>query len=550
MKLSKINFDQLACTRIILRNVEPKLDSLYTLLLVASDCKGKVHLSQNTLADILKVKNGRISKMFDQLSNLNLLAKDYLAPNGKQQVHTLLPVTKSALRLHANNIGNTGFEAMIEAVKEQSKGLNDGYLDLDAIKRQVALDKLQSALQTVPRKAYTHKNNSAPMKYAHMFDNDGLSSYYAEIDRSPEEVESDDTRDNSRNGCERLREAETIGIKKVKTISRRKTSSNVQHTIYAYIDIIEVVNKKDIELNILLSNKSITPTTDYINHVIHSETKTTSSTEPISSTLPALQPVVEAPKVENVVTPITPEPCQSSTGLRDAIVTGKTTQPLIQPFPTRQKALEARFQDFNVHNAPDTEKMAYCIYSYNRLVKLLPNLKQMQYPKALMEGRFENRAGAPAWMDNLCEFVSGQNWYQKWTAGLVRIAKNSFLRDGIDAWKLNFIWMFTEWNTINDDGEVEVWGDINFIEKIIGNGDYPDPTWYRKYDDKDWFPTEMEAADIRLIDIDSWFKTNVEMFNCDYAYPVEGTFPESAYHTPEDEYFVMQNGYQYMNGAH
>jgi hypothetical protein len=31
MKLSKINIDQLACTRIILRNVEPKLDGLYTL---------------------------------------------------------------------------------------------------------------------------------------------------------------------------------------------------------------------------------------------------------------------------------------------------------------------------------------------------------------------------------------------------------------------------------------------------------------------------------------------------------------------------------------
>ena len=31
---------------------------------------------------------------------------------------------------------------------------------------------------------------------------------------------------------------------------------------------------------------------------------------------------------------------------------------------------------------------------------------------------------------------------------------------------------------------------------------------------------------IRLIDIDPWFKTNVEMFNCNYAYPVEGTCPE------------------------
>jgi hypothetical protein len=86
MKLSKINIDQLACTRIFLRNVEPKLDSLYTLLLVASDCKGKVHLSQNIIADILKVKNGRISKMFSQLSNLNLLAKDYIAPNGSSKV--------------------------------------------------------------------------------------------------------------------------------------------------------------------------------------------------------------------------------------------------------------------------------------------------------------------------------------------------------------------------------------------------------------------------------------------------------------------------------
>jgi hypothetical protein len=60
---------------------------------------------------------------------------------------------------------NTGFEAMIEAVKEQSRGFRDEYLDLDAMKRQVALDKLQSASQTVPRKAYTRKNNSAPMRY-------------------------------------------------------------------------------------------------------------------------------------------------------------------------------------------------------------------------------------------------------------------------------------------------------------------------------------------------------------------------------------------------
>src|ERR1035437_4482662 len=114
--------------------------------------------------------------MFGQLSNLNLLAKDYIAPNGKQQIHTLLPVTKSALTLHVNNIGNTGYEAMIEAVKEQSRGLSDKYLDLDAMKRQVTLDKLQSALQTVPRKAYTRKNNSAPMKYARMFENNGLRS--------------------------------------------------------------------------------------------------------------------------------------------------------------------------------------------------------------------------------------------------------------------------------------------------------------------------------------------------------------------------------------
>ena len=224
MKLSKINIDQLACTRIILRSVEPKLDRLYTLLLVASDCKGKVHLSQNMIADILKVKNGRISKMFDQLSNLNLLAKDYIAPNGKQQIHTLLPVTKSALTLHVNNIRNTGYEAMIAAVKEQSRGLSDKYLDLDAMKRQVALDKLQSALQTVPRKAYTHKNNSAPMKYARMFENNGLSSYYDDNNHSPEEVECSETADNSGNGYERSRQAETIERKKVKTISTAKKS--------------------------------------------------------------------------------------------------------------------------------------------------------------------------------------------------------------------------------------------------------------------------------------------------------------------------------------
>ena len=116
--------------------------------------------------------------------------------------------------------------------------------------------------------------------------------------------------------------------------------------------------------------------------------------------------MVEAPNCESVVTPVDLEPHQSSTGLQGAIVTENPTLPLVMPFPTRQNALEARFQDFNVHNAPDTEKMAYCIYSYNRLVKLLPNLKQMQYPKALLEGRFENRAGAPAWMDHCCPATS------------------------------------------------------------------------------------------------------------------------------------------------
>jgi hypothetical protein len=159
-----------------------------------------------------------------RLSNLNLLAKDYIAPNGKQQIHTLLPVTQSALTLHVNNIGNTGYEAMIEAVKEQARGFSDKYLDLDAMKRQVALDKLQSALQTVPRKAYTHKNNSAPMKYARMFENNGLSSYYDDNNHSPEEVECSETADNSGNGYERSRQAETIERKKVKTISTAKKS--------------------------------------------------------------------------------------------------------------------------------------------------------------------------------------------------------------------------------------------------------------------------------------------------------------------------------------
>ena len=75
-----------------------------------------------------------------------------------------------------------------------------------------------------------------------------------------------------------------------------------------------------------------------------------------------------------------------------------------------------------MHNAPDTEKMAYCIYSYNRLVKLLPNLKQMQYPKALLEGRFENRAGAPAWMALQCKLYSnpvGNKAVQEVAAGRV-----------------------------------------------------------------------------------------------------------------------------------
>ena len=99
------------------------------------------------------------------------------------------------MKLHVDNMKNTGFEAMIEAVKEQSRGFRDEYLDLDAMKRQVALDKLQSASQTVPRKAYTRKNNSAPMKYAHMFDANGFSSYYDENSHSPQEVESNETMD-------------------------------------------------------------------------------------------------------------------------------------------------------------------------------------------------------------------------------------------------------------------------------------------------------------------------------------------------------------------
>ena|ERR1035437_7764394 len=54
-------------------------------------------------------------------ANLNLLAKDYIAPNGKQQIHTLLPVDKSALKLHVDNMKNTGFKAMIEAVRRAEK---------------------------------------------------------------------------------------------------------------------------------------------------------------------------------------------------------------------------------------------------------------------------------------------------------------------------------------------------------------------------------------------------------------------------------------------
>ena len=536
MRSSSIDITQLALIRIILRNIEPKLDSLYTFLTVAANYKGKIAISQNTIANVLRMRNGSISKMFDQLSNLNLLAKDYTTTHGKQQVPTLLPVNKSALMIHMTNIHATGFDCMIEAIKEQSKGFSDKYLDLDGIKRQVAVDKLQRASETAPRKAYTRKNNSAPMKYGYMFEYNGLSEYYAANNCSPE---GDENSEEVGNSLEEKQQKETIANKNLKTVSRHKRFLNLQHSIYKYLEVIEEVNKKEIDLYNLLTTK----TTNCINHVINSEIETIPSTEPTSLTLPVLQ---STPAVQSVVPPVNLEPCQSSTGLQGAIVKTNTTIPLPAPFPTRLQALKARFQEFNVHNASDEEKMAYCIYSYNRVVKLLPNLKQMQYPKALMRGNFELRSGLPDWMDNLCEFVNNDLWFELWTAALVRITKNSFLRDGMDGWKLNFPWLFTPWNLIDDEGEVHVFGDINLKEKVIGN-DCCDPIWYMKYDDKDWSHPEMEAADVRLIGIDPWFKDNIEMFNCYYADPVEGTCPESMFHTPKDEYFVKQNGFQYMN---
>jgi hypothetical protein len=514
MKLFSIDITQLALIRIILRNVEPKLDSLYTFLTVAANYKGKVYLSQNIIAAELRMRHGTVSRMFNQLSTLNLLAKDYTTSHGQQQSPTLLPVNRSALMLHVSNLQSTGFEGMIQALKEQSKGFRDEYLDIDEIKRQVAVDKLQHASETVPRKAYTRKNNSAPMKYGYMFEHNGLSEYYAENNCSPEEVVGTNDNEKTGNSFEGLQQKETIERTKGKTISRAKRILNAQHTICKYKDIIVRVNKKEIELYSLLTNKSVTSLTI---PVINSEIPL-----PLSSSAPLLPEVQpESAKVESAVTLVTLDPCQSNTGLQGATVKENTTLSFVKPLRTRQEALDARFLDFNANDAPETEKMAYCIYSYNRLVRVFPNLKQMQYPKALMEGRFENRSGAPAWMDHLCEFVSEDSWFEYWTAGLVRIATNSFLRDGLESWKVNFIWLFSEHFTIgSEDGDVEFFG-INFYEKIISYTDFY-PSWYRKYDHKDWIPSNMNAADLRLIDIDPWFKTNVEQFNCNYDYPVEG----------------------------
>jgi hypothetical protein len=208
------------------------------------------------IADILKVKHGRISKMFDQLSNLNLLAKDYTASHGQQHFPTLLPVNKSALMLHVTNMASIGFDAMIEAIKEQSKGFSDDYLDLDEIKRQVAVDKLQRASETVPRKGYTRKNNSAPMKYGYMLEHNGLSEYYAAKNCSPEEVENSENSETTGNSFKGKQKKETIESKNVNTASRHHKFLNLQHSIYTYLEVIEEVNKKEIDLYTLLNTKT------------------------------------------------------------------------------------------------------------------------------------------------------------------------------------------------------------------------------------------------------------------------------------------------------
>jgi hypothetical protein len=478
-RLNNDNAEHIYRTWQMLETVEPKLGDFFVLAFVVSNSStGYLTLPRRFVCDTLNLKAERYRILLNALLNLHILMDDYRWDKKVGCcVHYLMrPLEKSRLP-ELIGLGEDEFKERAKAIISEpipKADPNDPY-DFHLVMWRESRGKRVS-INGAPnsRAPKVPKKSAWPMKYGSLLPNNPFT------DKPPEGTASAAANQNAS-----VDKQEVVRTPRMTERAKSLYKNSYRKTLLTF---------KEIESNSITLNNMNNSPSDCI-HVSQLCSVSIPSTGDSGS--------LNDPHHETVVVP-TPQTCvsasQEAAGGADAVPEAPKLDPIEENGLKLVPATKAVYGFFNkpkpetlmgqqFHGADPMElgykeRVQYLWFTFNRIVKRFPALKQHPMPAPLAKGTYEFKESGNPTLDRMYEWAAKEEWFVHWTICLYRISKNKFLHDGTKDWKLTIHWLFRSYMELDLETDEAIDRGLNIDEKVLGvNWGISDGygAWYKRY---------------------------------------------------------------------